>query len=122
MQLFENLKDVGLGGDPAVRAFAQAMERVVNRFVYSAWMDVDWVNRQPVIANLTVWIEKAFTPFVKKAVTCLTGEDDARLDEEAKQWLSMAVSWLGKLRIEDLFRYVCWWPQSLGAILDLKVH
>jgi anaphase-promoting complex subunit 2 len=121
MQLFENLKDVGLGGDPAVRAFAQAMENVVNKFVYSVWMEVDWANQQPVIANLIVWIEKAFAPFVKKAVTCLTGEEDARLDEEETQWLSMAISWLGKSRIEDLFRYVCWWPQSLGAILDLKV-
>jgi anaphase-promoting complex subunit 2 len=121
MQLFENLKDVGLGGDPAVRAFARAMERVINKFVHSVWMQVDWANQQPVISNLLVWIDKAFTPFVKKAVTCLTGDEDTRIDEEEAQFLTLAVSSLGKSRIDDLFRYVCWYPQSYGAIIDLKV-
>lgn len=122
MQLFENLKDVGLGGDRGVRAFAIAMEELITQFVRSAWMEVDWEQQQPVVNNLTIWVEKAFTPFVKRAITCLTGADDARLVDESKQWLDMAIAWLGKSRIDNLFDYICLWPNSMGAILDLKVY
>jgi anaphase-promoting complex subunit 2 len=122
MQLFENLKDIGLGGDRAVRAFAIAMEQLVTQFVRSRWMEVDWTQKQPVIANLTVWVEKAFTPFAKRAITCLTGIDDARLVEESKQWLDMAIAWLGKSRIDNLFDFICVWPTSVGAIMDLKAY
>jgi anaphase-promoting complex subunit 2 len=122
MQLLENLKDVGLGGDRAVRAFAIAMEQLVTQFVRSRWMEVDWAQKQPVIANLTVWVEKAFTPFAKRAITCLTGTNDSRLVEESKQWLDMAIAWLGKSRIDNLFDFICVWPNSFGAIMDLKAY
>jgi anaphase-promoting complex subunit 2 len=122
MQLFENLKDVGLGGDRAVRAFALAMEELFIQFVQSQWMEVDWIQQQPVVTNLTVWVEKAFTPFVKRAIICLTGSDDFRLNEESKQWLDMAIGWLGKSRIDKLFDFICVWPKSAGAILDIKAY
>jgi anaphase-promoting complex subunit 2 len=122
MQLFENLRDVGFGGDRAVRAFAVAMEELVTKFVESKWMDVDWENQQAVISNLTTWMEKAFTPFIKKSVSCLTGVEDQRLTDESKQWLDMAIAWLGKSRIDHLFEYITIWPRSIGAVLDLKVY
>jgi anaphase-promoting complex subunit 2 len=120
MQLFENLREVGLGGPSALRTFAQAMEELVVQFIASTWMDVDWKNRKTMVGDLTDWMQRVFTPFVRRAAECLSGDEDARMEEETKQWLDMAIAWLGKRRVERLFTYICAWPASEGAILDLK--
>ncbi|KAF2665122.1 hypothetical protein BT63DRAFT_406288 [Microthyrium microscopicum] len=120
LQLFENLRGVGLGDGPAVRAFARAIEEAIVQFVQSNWMGVDWDDRTPVITSLMIWVDKALAPFIKRAVSALTGVANPSMDEEVKRWTDLAVSWLGRSRIANLFTYICRWPESQGAILDIK--
>jgi len=122
MQIFEHLNHVGLGDEPALRAFAEAVEEVVVRFVHSKWMDVDWKGQKPVIAHLTVWVEKVLAPFINRGYSCLSGEAKPPLDGEVTRWLDMAIAWLGRSRITNLYSYVCAFPYSLGAIHDIKAY
>jgi anaphase-promoting complex subunit 2 len=123
MALLRDLQKVGLGGDRAQRAFAHAMDRLMDQFMVSHWMKVDWENRSSVSNKLRKWIKHGFSPFVKAVVGQLGGGDNSAnlRDDEPQRWLDMAFARLGRARIGNLFEYIVTWDQSLGAILDIKV-
>jgi anaphase-promoting complex subunit 2 len=121
MLLYEALQRLGLGGAPAVRAVAKAMEFVIALFIRSRLMEVDWINKEPVTDILRFWVKEGLAVWVKAAAKILDPNNGMDIDEEAKQWLAMGIDELGKSRVNELFGFVCRWPQSLGALLDIKV-
>jgi anaphase-promoting complex subunit 2 len=120
--LLQALQEVGLGGDRAQRAFAYAMDKLMNEFMVSHWMKVDWDHLSSVTRKLRRWIKHGFSPFVRTVVAQLGGDNDfSTPGDDAQRWLDMALARLGRARIANLFDYIIKWDQSLGAILDIKV-
>jgi anaphase-promoting complex subunit 2 len=120
--LLQALQKVGLGGDRAQRAFAYAMDKLMNEFMVSHWMKVDWDRLSSVTRKLRRWIKHGFSPFVRTVVTQLGGDNNfSTPEDDAQRWLDMALARLGRARISNLFDYVVKWDHSLGAILDIKV-
>ena len=121
MLLYEALQRLGLGGAPAVRAVAKAVESVIALFIRSRMMEVDWLNKEPVTETLRFWVKEGLASWVAAATKLLDPDNDMDVEDEARQWLAMGIDELGKLRVKELFGFICRWPQSLGAILDIKV-
>jgi anaphase-promoting complex subunit 2 len=121
MQSLSSLATVGLGGPPVMRATARGVQVCVTQFIYSQWMEVDWANGNPIMDKLVFWIEKGLKPMVQKMMVALCPKNTPKVDAEASQWLAMAIDELGKARVQKLFSYISWWPNSKGAIMDLKV-
>ncbi|KAF2084512.1 hypothetical protein K490DRAFT_48953 [Saccharata proteae CBS 121410] len=121
-KLLQSLQEVGLGGDQAQRALGYAMHRLVDTFISSHYMKVDWFERRPVVKTLRDWIRQGFSPFVKEAMECLSGDAGQFQPAEVNTWVEMAVDRLGRARVDNLFDYVVNWDRSLGAILDLKEY
>ncbi|KAF2433708.1 hypothetical protein EJ08DRAFT_676505 [Tothia fuscella] len=124
MALLQSLQKVGLGGDRAQRAFAHAMDKLMNEFIVSHWMKVDWEGREPVTDKLRKWIRHGFSPFVRAVVRHLGGADEGpnASEVDAQRWLDVAFARLGRARISNLFEYIVRWDDSLGAILDIKEY
>ncbi|KAF1973585.1 anaphase-promoting complex subunit Apc2 [Bimuria novae-zelandiae CBS 107.79] len=120
--LLMGLERVGLGKDSAQRALAHAMNKVLDTYVASHYLKVDWYSRQPVTAHLRQWVESGFIPLSELFLTCLKCEPASIALLQRKQWQEMALTRLGRSRAEDLFDFVTNWDQSLGAILDLKEY
>lgn len=119
--LLRGLREVGLGGDQAQRAAAQAMDKLMDEFIGSHHVKVDWYGRKPVTRVLREWVKDGYGPFIMEILSCLTGNEEVFEANEIQQWTSMAIGRLGRARVENLFDYIVHWNRSLGAILDLKV-
>jgi hypothetical protein len=119
--LFELCSAAGLGGRPAVQAFAIAMDGVVNEFVTGHLLEVDWVRQGSVLGLLRSWTQTALVSFVQESVAQLGGAEDLMLAKETARWQEMILKRLGEVRVAVLFDYVSLWPQSKGAFLDLRV-
>jgi anaphase-promoting complex subunit 2 len=123
MVLLQALQKVGLGGDRAQRAFAYAMDKLMNEFMVSHWMKVDWDHLSSVTRKLRRWIKHGFSPFVRTVVAHLGGDNNfSTPEDDAQRWLDMALARLGRARIANLFDYIVNWDRSLGAILDIKAR
>lgn len=120
-ELLGGLREVGLGGEQAQRAAAQAMDALMDRFIGSHHMKVDWYGRKPVTRVLRDWVRDGYSPFIKEMLSSLTGDEEVFEANEVQQWSAMAIGRLGRARVENLFDYIVNWDRSLGAILDLKV-
>ncbi|KAB2569952.1 Anaphase-promoting complex subunit 2 [Lasiodiplodia theobromae] len=120
--LLRELRDVGLGGDQAQRAAAQAMDSLMDAFIGSHHMKVDWYGRKPMTRVLREWIKDGYSPFIREILSCLTGDEEMFEANEVQQWTNMAIGRLGRARVENLFDYIVNWDRSLGAILDLKEY
>ncbi|KAJ9647131.1 hypothetical protein H2199_002117 [Coniosporium tulheliwenetii] len=122
VRLLRGLREVGLAGDQAQRAFAQAMDKLLGQFIVSHHMKVDWYGRAPVTKKLRQWVKEGFAPFATEVMECLSaGETPLPFGPlEIQQWQDMATQRLGRARVDNLFDYVVNWDRSLGAILDLK--
>lgn len=117
------LQQSGLGGESGQRAFAHAINAVVDSFIQSPAVKVDWVDRQSVTGHLRQWIQEQFIPLARNGIQCLTGDFNITLTEsETLEWETIALEKLAKQRIKYLFEYVRSWDHSQGAILDLKVR
>jgi anaphase-promoting complex subunit 2 len=126
------LSKVGLGGDEAQRAFATAVNRLMDDFVESWHVKVDWYKKCSVMPKLRRWVEEGLLRYVTEVLSCLrdnAGLPGQRMSREqlvkrddVKQWCDTVVVRLGMARVSNLFDYVVRWDSSIGAILDLKVN
>ena len=120
--LLARLCQSGLGGDSGQRAFAHAMNAVIDSYIQSPAVKVDWVGQECVTEKLRTWIREVFIPVAQDGLQCLTGNSSTIfLESEKSKWESVALEKLAKQRIKYIFEYVRAWDQSTGAILDLKV-
>ncbi|KAF1920538.1 hypothetical protein BDU57DRAFT_508901 [Ampelomyces quisqualis] len=120
--LLQGLERVGLGGDCAQQAFAHAMNKLLDSFITSHYLKVDWYSKKSVVPHLRMWIEKGFCPLVELVLECLKCEQSSVLPTEVTTWQEMALSRLGRSRIDSLFDFVMNWDKSLGAVLDIKEY
>jgi len=120
--LLQGLESVGLGGESAQKAFAHAMNKVLDSYINSHYMKVDWYVKQSTVPQLRNWIEKGFCPLIELVLECLRCEQSTVLPTEVASWQEMALSRLGRARINDLFDFVMNWDKSLGAVLDIKEY
>lgn len=120
--LLNSLRESGLGGASGQRSFAQAMNSLIEDYVQSPAVKVDWVGRESVTCRLRTWMHDVFVPVAKDCLRCLTGQSDTTFfDSEIAEWKNFALEKLAKQRIKYLFEYVRAWDHSTGAMLDLKV-
>ena len=119
--LLQGLERVGLGGDNAQRAFAHAMDKLMDSFITSQYLKVDWYEKKSVVPQLRVWIQDGFCKLVELVMECLRCDPSDVQPAELQQWQEMALGRLGRARVNNLFDFVINWDKSLGAILDIKV-
>lgn len=121
--LLFRLKAVGLGGAVAQRAFAQAVHALIEMYIHSPQVRVDWYGRTSVVNVIREWVRHDLCKYV---VYCLSRLNDHYKAEVPSKyydyWQRRIVELLGKYRVRLLFDYVKTWPHSTGAILDLKVR
>ncbi|CAO2656316.1 Nn.00g051190.m01.CDS01 [Neocucurbitaria sp. VM-36] len=120
--LLQGLERVGLGGDSAQKAFAHAMNKLLDSFITSHYLKVDWYSRKSVVQHLKMWIQDGFCPLVELVLECLKCEPSSILPAEVSSWQEMALGRLGRARVDNLFDFVINWDKSLGAILDVKEY
>jgi anaphase-promoting complex subunit 2 len=120
--LLQGLERVGLGGDSAQKAFAHAMNKLLDSFITSHYLKVDWYSKRSMVPHMNMWIEKGFCPLVELVLECLKCEQSSVLPTEVASWQDMALSRLGRARVDDLFDFVMNWDKSLGAVLDIKEY
>jgi anaphase-promoting complex subunit 2 len=120
--LFESCSAAGLGGRPAVQAFAIAIDGVINEFVNGRLQEVDWVRQGSVLSLLRSWTQTALVSFIQDSVNQLGETEDLMLAKETIQWQDMILKRLGEVRVGVLFDYVSLWPKSKGPFLDLRSY
>jgi anaphase-promoting complex subunit 2 len=120
--LLQGLERVGLGGDTAQKAFAHAMTKLLDSFITSHYLKVDWYAKQSIVPQLKLWIQDGFCPLVELVLECLRCEQSSILPTEVASWQEMALGRLGRARVDNLFDFVINWDKSLGAILDIKEY
>lgn len=123
LNFLKTLQEVGLGNRIAQDAFATAMQQLIEAFVNSHWMKVDWITQKSVVNKLESWVKRGFRPFVISAVEILHPAVPYRkvIGDCVQIWVTDAIERLGAARVRHLFDFVVRWPSSTGAILDLKV-
>ncbi|KAH7138110.1 hypothetical protein B0J11DRAFT_7264 [Dendryphion nanum] len=119
--LLQGLERVGVGGDFAQKAYAHAMDRLLDSFITSHYLKVDWYAKKSIVPNLRLFIKDGFAPLVELVLACLRCNTNIE-PAELQSWQDMALSRLGKARVETLFDFVINWDTSLGAILDIKEY
>ncbi|RMZ70274.1 anaphase-promoting complex subunit [Pyrenophora seminiperda CCB06] len=120
--LLQGLEHVGLGGDSAQKAFAHAMNKLLDSFIASHYLKVDWYSKKSAVPQLKMWIQDGFCPLVELVLTCLRCEQSRILPTEITSWQEMALGRLGRSRVDNLFDFVIHWDKSIGAILDIKEY
>ncbi|KAH9879989.1 hypothetical protein J1614_002014 [Plenodomus biglobosus] len=120
--LLRGLEHVGLGGDMAQRAFAHTMNKLLDSFITSHYLKVDWYSQTSVVAQLKLWIQDGFCPLAELVLECLKCEQSSILPTEVSLLQEMALGRLGRARVDNLFDFVINWDASLGAILDIKEY
>lgn len=120
--VLQGLERVGLGGDNAQKSLAHAMNKVLDSFITSHYLKVDWYAMNCIVPYLKLWIKDGFCPFVELVLECLRCEQSNVLPTEVSSWQDMALNRLGRARVDDLFDFVINWNKSLGAIRDIKEY
>ncbi|KAG9380573.1 anaphase-promoting complex protein [Pyrenophora tritici-repentis] len=120
--LLQGLERVGLGGDSAQNAFAHAMNKLLDSFITSHYLKVDWYSKKSSVPQLKLWIQDGFCPLVELVLACLECEQSSILPTEITSWQEMALGRLGRSRVDNLFDFVIHWDKSMGAILDIKEY
>ncbi|KAF2175036.1 hypothetical protein K469DRAFT_703357 [Zopfia rhizophila CBS 207.26] len=120
--LLRGLEQVGLGGDNAQKAFAHAMDKLMDSFIVSHYLKVDWFSKKSIVPHLRMWIKDGFNPLIQLIMECLRCDSSDVQPTELQQWQEMALGRLGRARVENLFDFVINWDKSLGAILDIKEY
>jgi anaphase-promoting complex subunit 2 len=120
--LLQGLERVGLGSDTAQKAFAHAMNKLLDSFITSHYLKVDWYSKKSIVPQLKLWIQDGFCPLVELVLECLRCEQSSILPTEVTSWQEMALGRLGRARVDNLFDFVINWDKSMGAILDIKEY
>ncbi|USP73195.1 hypothetical protein yc1106_00469 [Curvularia clavata] len=120
--LLQGLERIGLGGDSAQKAFAHAMTKVLDSFIGSHYLKVDWYSKNTVVPQLKMWVQDGFCPLIELVLECLRCEQSSILPDEVSSWQDMALGRLGRARVDNLFDFVINWDKSKGAILDIKEY
>ncbi|KAH8727158.1 hypothetical protein GQ44DRAFT_748503 [Phaeosphaeriaceae sp. PMI808] len=120
--LLQGLERVGLGGDGAQKAFAPAMNKLLDSFISSHYLKVDWYSKKSIVPHLSMWIKDGFCPLVELVLECLRCEHSSVLPTEVTSWQEMALHRLGRARVDNLFDFVINWDKSSGAFLDIKEY
>ncbi len=121
-KLLQDLERIGFGGDTAQKAFAHAMNKLLDSFITSHYLKVDWYSKTSIVPHLKMWIQDGFCPLAELVLTCLRCEQSGIQPTEISSWQEMALSRLGRARVDNLFDFVINWDRSLGAILDIKEY
>ncbi|KAK5699916.1 hypothetical protein LTR97_006050 [Elasticomyces elasticus] len=112
---------VGLGGALAERAFAQAMHIFLNTTAINRrCFQVDWARRGSAMQMLHNWVQTHLRPFVRDSLRYLTGNQLLVISESEHKLAETAVTNLGRQRTDSIFDYIKTWPDSTGALLDIK--
>ncbi|KAF2121840.1 hypothetical protein BDV96DRAFT_593805 [Lophiotrema nucula] len=122
IDLLQGIERVGLGGDKAQKAFAHAMNKLMDSFITSHYVKVDWYSKKSIVPHLRMWVRDGFCPLVELVMECLRCDPSSVQPTELHQWQEMALSRLGRARVDSLFDFVINWDKSLGAILDIKEY
>ena len=144
-QLTGELYGVGLGGEKFRIVFAEVMHAMMSRFVQGAFAGV-WTAAEPsrvprrtdnisrstrkaasssCIEVLTDWVENHFARLAFEILTQTSppnsehGPSPVSLSD-AKTYQTFALGELASLRIAELFDIVLAWPESKGALDDLR--
>lgn len=120
--LLQGIERVGLGGESAQKAFAHAMHKLLDSFINSHYMKVDWYDKKSVVPHLKEWIKDGFCPLVELVLECLRCEQSSVVPTEVTAWQEMALGRFGRVRVDNLFDFVIHWDRSKGAILDIKEY
>ncbi|KAF2707386.1 hypothetical protein K504DRAFT_483484 [Pleomassaria siparia CBS 279.74] len=120
--LLQGLEQVGLGGDIAQKAFAHSMDKLLDSFITSHYLKVDWFSKKSVVPQIRMWIRDGFCPLVELVMECLRCDPSNVQPTELQSWQEMALGRLGRARVDDLFDFVINWDRSKGAILDIKEY
>ncbi|KAK4549033.1 hypothetical protein LTR36_007489 [Oleoguttula mirabilis] len=120
----DQLQAVGLGGNLGERAFALAVHKLLARVVvHRQCFQVRYDTSESVIPKLRRWITERVAPFIEQSLGILTTNLSFKLtDNDRNGFAQTAVSNLGWLRTASLFDYVLHWPETTGAILDIKEY
>ena len=126
------LRSVGYPQARAERALADVVDKLIDKYITSQYMDVDWQGQTAVTTRLRMWIADGLAPFAETTLKLFSADRQAKLAKETPNgqlepyqvdmWKQLAVWRLGKLRVKDLFDYILKWNKSLGAVRDLKVR
>lgn len=128
----KGLRSVGYPQARAERALADAVDKLIDKYITSQYMEVDWQGQTAVTTKLRMWIADGLAPFAESILKLFSADRQSKSGKETsnaqlehyqiEMWKQLAVWRLGKLRVKDLFDYILRWSQSLGAVRDLKVR
>lgn len=119
----EQLSTIGMGGLMAERALAQAAHKfLVGHALEKRCFQVDWRGEGSCAERLRLWVDSVIEPLISSAVMLLN--DDPRESQLApsQALLDVAMKSLGQNRTNALFEYINVWPQSAGAVDDIKAY
>lgn len=126
LHVVQSLQSVGLAGYPAQRILGDVMSDMLISHTKSTYAS-KWTSPSTNVEELHDWVENSFAPLIDqilgsmKAKSIAPPKEGKRFtDVELKQWQANGLHRLGLLRTEELFNVVVDWPESKGAIEDLK--
>lgn len=125
LDILAKLEAVGLGGVLGERAFALAInEFLLGPAIERRCFAVDWIGHTSVVPRLRTWMRDRLQPCLGRAISTLAGANSFDLagDYDLGQLSSIAVANLGRLRVASLYEYVKAWPESQGALQDIKEY
>ena len=118
------LHRIGLGGNLGERAFAYAVHNLLEGpAVERRCFAVDWTSQGSVMPRLRDWTQTILAPTVERAHSAFNGNEDFTFSQDEVQRLTTtAILHIGRQRTAALFDYVRSWPESKGAVLDIKEY
>ncbi|KAK3355925.1 Cullin family-domain-containing protein [Neurospora tetraspora] len=140
-ELVEQLHNVGLAGERFQVLFAEVMDWMMSAFVCGAYAGVwsatdrrslssvlNTVSRgtgssvtSPCIISLMDWVENHFARLSFEVLSRISHASVSPVTlSDLKTYQSLALSRLSTLRIAELFDIVLAWPDSRGALDDLR--
>jgi anaphase-promoting complex subunit 2 len=131
--IMRHLRDIGLGGERGERIFAGVMDKFFSMHVKTSYA-YKWRLSARCTSQIRSWITESYAHLAVVALSCF--DDDELLSvapsdkdkslrvsrDDLDRWYDEGIARLGKLRISELSDIVMAWPQSLGAIEDLKAY